>query len=373
MASSSTSLASSRSSSASTTWCVHFLEGGGVEMRRRDADPARPDVRAPDPHTGSGLMRVGLLDGGNRDRRPATLDELLARARLAEEVGLSSVWYSNIFGHDAMTVAALAARVTDRIAIGTAITPTYPRHPHAMAQQAASTAAAARGRFTLGVGPSHRVVVEEMWGLSYERAYDHTREYLSVLVPLLSTGKVEHAGTRFTVRAHLTSTDGLPVPVLLSGLGPKMLALAGTLAAGTITWMVGARTLRDHIVPRIREAAAQAGRPAPRIVVELPLALTDDVAAARELARRMFKSYAVLPAYRAMLDREGAAGPAEVAVVGDRDAIGEQLLGLAEAGATDFNAAPIALGEHDAGLDDCLRTLVEIGARLSTPERLSAS
>ncbi len=318
-------------------------------------------------------MRVGLLDGGNRDRRPATLDELLARARLAEEVGLSSVWYSNIFGHDAMTVAALAARVTDRIAIGTAITPTYPRHPHAMAQQAASTAAAARGRFTLGVGPSHRVVVEEMWGLSYERAYDHTREYLSVLVPLLSTGKVEHAGTRFTVRAHLTSTDGLPVPVLLSGLGPKMLALAGTLAAGTITWMVGARTLRDHIVPRIREAAAQAGRPAPRIVVELPLALTDDVAAARELARRMFKSYAVLPAYRAMLDREGAAGPAEVAVVGDRDAIGEQLLGLAEAGATDFNAAPIALGEHDAGLDDCLRTLVEIGARLSTPERLSAS
>ena len=111
-------------------------------------------------------MRVGLLDGAQRDRRPATLDELLARARLAEEIGLGFVWFSNIFGHDAMTVAALAARVTDRIAIGTAITPTYPRHPHAMAQQAASTAAAARGRFTLGVGPSHRVVVEDMWGLS---------------------------------------------------------------------------------------------------------------------------------------------------------------------------------------------------------------
>ena len=314
-------------------------------------------------------MRVGLLDGAQRDRRPATLDELLARARLAESLGLRSVWFSNIFGHDAMTVAALAARVTDRIEVGTAITPTYPRHPYAMAQQAASTAAAARGRFTLGVGPSHRVVVEEMWGLSYERAYAHTGEYLSVLVPLLRTGKVEHAGTRFTVRAHLTSTDGLPVPVLLSGLGPKMLALAGTLAAGTITWMVGARTLRDHIVPRLREAAAEAGRPAPRIVVELPLALTDDVAAARELAGRMFKSYAVLPAYRAMLDREGAAGPAEVAVVGDHDAIGEQLLRLAEAGATDFNAAPFALGEHDAGLDACLRSLVRIGAQLRAAPR----
>jgi len=312
-------------------------------------------------------MRIGLLDGAQRDRRPATLDELLARARLAEDVGLGSVWFSNIFGHDAMTVAALAARVTDRIAIGTAVTPTYPRHPHAMAQQAASTAAAARGRFTLGVGPSHRVVVEDMWGLSYDHVYAHTREYLSVLVPLLTNGKVEHAGARFTVRAHLTSTEGLPVPVLLSGLGPKMLALAGTVAAGTITWMVGARTLRDHIVPRLREAAAEAGRPAPRIVVELPLALTDDVAGARELAGRMFKSYGVLPAYRAMLDREGAAGPAEVAVVGDHDAIGEQLLRLAEAGATEFNAAPFALGDHDAGLDACLRSLVRIGAQLAAP------
>src|SRR5438445_4666297 len=241
-----------------------------------------------------------------------------------------------------------------------------------MAQQAASTGAAARGRFTLGVGPSHRVVVEDMWGLSYEHAYAHTREYLSVLVPLLSTGKIEHAGTRFPGHAHLTSSDGLPGPVLLAGLGPKMLALAGTLAAGTITWMVGARTLRDHIVPRVREAAAQVGRPAPRIVVELPLALTGDVAAARELARRVFKNYAVLPSYRAMLDREGAAGPEDVAVVGDNDAIGEQLLRLAEAGATDFIASPYALGEHDAGLDACLRTLVTLGAEIAARPPLLA-
>ena len=309
-------------------------------------------------------MRVGLLDGGNRERRPATIDELCERARLAEDIGLASVWFSNIFGHDAMTAATLAARVTTRIELGTAITPTYPRHPHAMAQQAASTQAAARGRFTLGVGPSHRVVVEGTWGLSYDHAYAHTAEYLAVLVPLLRTGEVDHSGKRFRVRARLSSMDGLPVPVLLAGLGPKMLALAGTLAAGTITWLVGARTLRDHVVPRIREAAAQAGRPAPRIVVELPLALTGDVAAARELARRMFKSYGSLPAYRAMLDREGAAEPAEVAIIGDHDAIGEQLLRLAEAGATDFNAAPIALGEHDAGLEPCLRSLVAIGAQL---------
>jgi F420-dependent oxidoreductase-like protein len=316
-------------------------------------------------------MRVGLFDGGQRDRRPATLDELVERARVAEDLGLASVWFNNIVGHDAMTAAALAARVTTRIELGTAITPTYPRHPYAMAQQAASTQAAARGRFTLGVGPSHRVVVEQTWGLSYEHAYAHTREYLSVLVPLLRTGEVDHTGKRFTVRARLTSTDGLPVPVLLAGLGPKMLALAGTLAAGTVTWMVGARTLRDHIVPRLCEAAARAGRPAPRIVVALPLALTGDAAAARELAGRVFKTYASLPSYRAMLDREGAAGPAEVAIVGDHDAIGEQLLRLAEAGATDFIASLYALGEHDAGLDAGLRALVTLGAELAARPSLS--
>ena len=310
-------------------------------------------------------MRIGLFESGFRHERPATLDQLVERSRQAEASGLASVWFNNIVGHDAMTAAALAAGTTTRLELGTAITPTYPRHPHAMAQQAASTQAAAGGRFTLGVGPSHRVVVEGRWGLSYERAYAHTREYLSVLVPLLRTGQVNHKGHLFTVRANLTSTDGLPVPVLLAALGPRMLALAGAQADGTITWMVGPRTLAEHIAPRLREAAALAGRPAPRIVVGLPLALTDDAAAAREVARRTYKTYAALPAYRAMLDREGAAGPAEVAVIGDQDAIGLHLLRLAEAGATDFIASPFLLGEHDVGLEPFLGALARVGAQLA--------
>lgn len=309
-------------------------------------------------------MRVGLLASGRRGQRPASLDEIVEETRRAEALGLASVWFSNIFGHDAMTAAAVAARVTTHVELGTAVTPTYGRHPYAMAQQAASTQAAARGRFTLGVGPSHRVVVEGMWGLSYERAYSHTREYLSVLVPLLRTGEIDHGGERFTVRARLASADGLPVPVLLAGLGSRMLALAGRLADGTVTWMVGARTLRDHIVPGVREAAAQAGRPAPRIVVELPVALTKDVAAAREVAGRMFKAYASLPSYRAMLDREGAAGPAEVAVIGDDDAIGEQLMRFAELGATDLVASPFASGQLGAGLEECVGALATIASKL---------
>src|SRR5438552_8721678 len=141
-------------------------------------------------------MRIGLLDGGQRERRPATLAEHPERARLAEDVGLASVWFSNIYGHDAMTVTAVAALATTRIELRTSITPTYPRHPHAMAQQAASTQAAARGRFTLGVAPSHRVVVEDMCVLSYERPYPHTRESLPFLPPLLRTGPTDPAGHR---------------------------------------------------------------------------------------------------------------------------------------------------------------------------------
>src|SRR4029077_7066858 len=132
------------------------------------------------------------------------------------------------------------------------------------------------------------------------------------------------------------------------------------------------RPQRQAGPPPGSSANVHSRRPAPALVVELPRPPTGDTAAARELAGRMFKTYATLPAYRAMLDREGVAGPAEVAVVGDHDAIGEQLLRLAEAGATDFNAAPISLGEHDAGLDECLRSLVRIGAEIAPRQPLAS-
>lgn len=317
--------------------------------------------RAPLRPAGHELMRIGLFDGGQRGRAVATLNELVERACRAERLGLASVWLSNIVGHDAMTVAAVAARATTRLALGTAVVPTYPRHPHAMAQQAASTQAAAGGRFALGIGPSHRVVVEGRWGLSYDHAYAHTREYLTVLTALLRTGTVDHTGELFSVHAPLTSSDGLPVPVLISALGPKMLALAGSVADGTVTWMVGPRTLRDHIVPRVREAAARAGRPEPRIVVGLPLSVTADVAAAREVAARTYSRYSSLPAYRAMLDREGVEGPAEVAIVGDRRHVTDRLAELGDAGATEVIAQPFT-PEDEAGIDEWMSILAEAAA-----------
>src|SRR6266478_5156781 len=254
------------------------------------------------------MMKIGI-GIGDIAGAPAGVNGIIAQAKRAEADGFASGWFANIMGMDAIMAAALCARETKRIELGTAVMPTFPRHPHAMAQQALSAQAIAGGRFTLGIGLSHQIVIEGMLGLSFAK----------------------------------------PCAILVAALAPKMLALTGREADGTITWMTGPKTIREHTAPRIREAAAQAGRPAPRVVVGLPVAVTKDVAGARAAAAQAFLVYGALPSYRAMLDREGVEGPADVAMVGDESAVGEQLRRLAEAGATDFLAAPFAVpGDGDA-------------------------
>jgi len=292
-------------------------------------------------------MRIGI-GIGEISGNPATVDDLVAQARAAERDGFASGWFANIFGMDAILACALCGRETRTIELGTAVTPTYPRHPTAMAQQALSANAACKGRFTLGIGLSHQLVIEGMLGLSFAKPYSHMREYMAVLGPLLREGKVDFAGDEFRVQSTLAVTGATPPPILLAALAPKMLALAGAQGDGTITWMTGPKTLREHTVPRIGEAAAKAGRPAPRVVAGLPIVVTEDVAAAREVASRAFQVYGFLPSYRAMLDREGVEGPADVAVVGDESAVGEQLTRLAEAGVTDFLAAIYPVGKDPA-------------------------
>ena len=293
-------------------------------------------------------MRIGI-GIGDIAGQPATIDDLVAQAKRAEADGFASGWFANIFGMDAIMAAALCGRETSRIELGTAVVPTYPRHPVAMAQQALSAQAVARGRFTLGIGLSHQVVIEGMLGLSFAKPFSHMREYLAVLGPLIRTGSVQYAGEEYRVGANVSVPGAKPCPILVAALAPKMLALTGREADGTITWMTGPRTLREHTVPRISEAAAAAGRPKPRVVVGLPIAVTTDIAAAREVAGRAFQIYGFLPSYRAMLDREGAAGPADVAIVGDESAVGAALDAVAEAGATDFLAVPFAVpGDADS-------------------------
>jgi 5,10-methylenetetrahydromethanopterin reductase len=293
-------------------------------------------------------MRIGL-GLGDIGGAPADVDGLIAQARQAEADGFASGWLAHIMGIDAITAAGLCARETRTLEVGTAVVPTFPRHPTAMAQQALTAQAVGRGRFTLGIGLSHQIVVEGMWGLSFAKPYSHMREYLAVLGPLIRTGSASHWGDEYRVNANLAVPGATPCPILVAALAPKMLALTGREADGTITWMTGPRTLREHTVPRIREAAAAAGRPAPRVVVGLPVAVTKETASARASAGRGFQIYGTLPSYRAMLDREGAEGPADVVIVGDESAVGEQLDRLAEAGATDFLSVPFRVeGDRDA-------------------------
>jgi len=283
-------------------------------------------------------MRIGI-GVGEIANQPATVDDLIEQVKSAERDGFASAWFANIFGMDAMTACVLAGRESTRIELGTAVVPTYSRHPVYMAQQALSTSAACGGRFALGIGLSHQIVIESMLGLSWAKSYTHMKEYVAVLNPLFRDGQVSHQGTEYRVQAQVKVTGAKPPPILLAALAPKMVALAGAQTQGTITWMTGPKTLQSYLVPRLNEAAAKAGQPAPRVVCGLPISICDDPKAARERAAQTFQVYGFLPSYRAMLDREGAEGPADVAIVGDEKAVGGELDRLAEAGVTDFLAA----------------------------------
>ncbi|MFP6564965.1 MAG: TIGR03564 family F420-dependent LLM class oxidoreductase [Myxococcota bacterium] len=288
-------------------------------------------------------MRIGMMSAASQG--PEGIDAVVAEAKRAEEAGYATLWVPNIMGLDAMTALAIAGRATQRIEVGTAVVPTYPRHPHAMAQQALSTAAACGGRFSLGIGLSHKIVIDDMLGMSYEKPARHMAEYLEVLGPLLRGESVDHKGELYRVSAPLQVPGATSVPLLVAALGPVMLKLAGRMSDGTITWMTGPKTLADHIIPKISQAASAAGRPAPRVVCGLPVLVARDVAAARETISKALAIYGTLPSYRAMLDREGVAAPGDVAICGDEAHVEAALDHLAEIGVTDFNAFIVPVEE----------------------------
>jgi 5,10-methylenetetrahydromethanopterin reductase len=316
-------------------------------------------------------MRIGIAladpDG------PAALSDLAGQVGQAAADGFASAWLSNIFGLEALTALAVAGSLAAAragsasgdpgIELGTAVIPTYPRHPAVLAQQALTAAVALGGRLALGIGLSHQVVIENMYGYSFDRPARHMAEYLSVLLPLLDGESAAFDGE--TVHAHI----GLSVPrvsgvsrppLLLAAMAPRMLRLAGERADGTILWMTGPATVRDHVVPEITAAAQRAGRPAPRVVCQLPVCVTDDPAAVRASADELLAIYGQLPSYRAMLDREGAAGPGDVAIAGDEDAVAAGIAAVADAGATDFVAVEFS---RDADRDRTRTLLRSLAAR----------
>lgn len=284
-------------------------------------------------------MRIGVGVGAGAGSE-GSISQVVEQVQRAEAEGFDTVWAANIFGIDAITFLAIAGRETSRIELATGVVPTYPRHPTAMAQQALTAAAASNNRFTLGIGLSHRVVIENMLGLDYSKPIRHTREYLSVLMPLLEGKQVRFQGEEYRVAAQVSVPGANRVPVLVAALGPQMLRLAGKLADGTVTWMGGPKYLAETAVPTIVAAAKEAGRPAPRIAAGFPIAVTDKKDEARATAAKVFAMYGQLPSYRAVLDVEGAPGPESIAIVGDAAEVEAQIRSLAACGVTDFNASP---------------------------------
>jgi 5,10-methylenetetrahydromethanopterin reductase len=281
-------------------------------------------------------MRVGI-NGSDKLLAP-DLDAIATDITEAEADGFASYWMAQTTLLDAISGLAIAASGSRTITVGTAVVPTWTRHPQATAAAALTAQAATGGRFVLGIGLLHKPVVENYFHMSWDKPIRHMLDYLDVLQPLLTEGKADHTGEvwSFTGSSARPTTD--PPRVMLAALGEQMLKIAGRRTDGTILWCVGATTIERQIAPLINGAANDAGRPDPSIVCSLPVWVTDNPEPARQFLAQIFANYATLPSYRAMLDIEGVQGIDGIALVGGEQEVTDGLAAIAEAGATDFSA-----------------------------------
>ena len=287
-------------------------------------------------------MKIGMNGTGLVQR--ASVGVIIEDARSAANDGFTSYWLAEhpTGGFDALTVLALVGTAVPGIEVGSAVIPTFPRHPMVLAGQARTVADALQGRFTLGVGLSHAVMMADL-GIGFDKPIRHLREYLSILVPLVQTGSVDFEGTTLRCKARLFAAARGELKhdcsIVVAALGPQALKVAGTYADGTTLAWVGRKTIREHIVPRITRAADDAGRDSPRVIASLPVCVTRDPEPVRRAIDKNSSMYGNLPSYKAMFDREGAAGPGDVAIIGSSDYVLEALNDLEDAGVTEFSAS----------------------------------
>jgi F420-dependent oxidoreductase-like protein len=300
-------------------------------------------------------MRLGvsILSEGP----PSDFKEVIRRIVQAEVDGFDSILFNSGTVGEPLSVISVAGRETSRIEMTTAIVVTYTRHPFLMAQGALTANAACNGRLVLGVGPSHPAIMARL-GFDFAHAASHVREYVTVLKALIDEQKVSFHGDFFDVEATMQLPWAPPCPVIVAALAPRMLQTAGELADGTVTWMVGLRTLTEHIAPRIKAAAAGAGRPAPRICISLPTAVCDDEEEGRAVAAGLFSNYRTMPSYQRMLDIEGGDAGA-VALCGSEKRIEAQLRAFASAGATEVSANIYTVGDNPTASRQRTRELIK--------------
>jgi F420-dependent oxidoreductase-like protein len=312
-------------------------------------------------------MRIGLMVGPDPGRYRESVAKIESDAVAAEQAGFASVWVAQPpDDFDALTAVALMGRVTSRIEIGTAVVPLQSRHPVAMLQQVLSTQAVCEGRLTLGVGPSHHWVIEDMLGLPYEKPARLVRSYLEVLnTGLAGPGPVDVENEHFRIHNPLAITDITPTSILLAALAPLMLRIAGEHTDGTVLWMADARNIGEHIAPSVTKAAEGAGRAAPRIVAGVPVTLCakDEVDGAREWARRAMGHSEYSPNYERLLEHGDAKDSGDLLIAGDEAAVLAGLQRYRDAGVTDFSARLLPYGKtREARIESRDRTIAYLAS-----------
>lgn len=291
-------------------------------------------------------MKIGL--NGTGLVAQADVEKICEQAAQAAQQGFASYWLAEhpTGGFDALTVLASVGQRIPDIELGTAIVPTFPRHPMVLAGQALTIAGILGPRLTLGIGLSHEPMMAQL-GIGFDKPIRHLREYLSILMPLLRDGEAAYSGETLSCQAKLFQKPRIDVPVVVAALGPQALAVTGRYADGTTLAWVGPKTVAEHIHPRLKEAAGAAGRGVPRIIATLPVCVTDEPAQIRTAIGKGLRMYGELPSYRAMFDREGVDGPADVAIVGSRAEVEDGIARMAQAGVTDFAASEFGLSRAD--------------------------
>ncbi|HEY2061210.1 MAG TPA: TIGR03564 family F420-dependent LLM class oxidoreductase [Amycolatopsis sp.] len=274
---------------------------------------------------------------------PAGVDELIGQAKWAAEAGVGSVWFSQQpLSYDAIAVAGLAGREVPGLAVGTSVVPVYPRHPLVLASAARTAYAATGGRFTLGLGLGAQSFHQPIYGVEYPPPIRHLREQLTVLRQVFAGETVDFDGETLDVHT-ADAAEAADVPIIVAAMGPQALRVTGELADGILPFLAGPRTLAENIVPALTQAAERAGRPAPRVIAAVPVVVTSDVAAVRQTAAAELGFYSTIPSYQKVLATEGVDHAAQLALIGDEEAVAAGVRQYYEAGATEVLFAQTGL------------------------------
>ncbi|MCV7171722.1 TIGR03564 family F420-dependent LLM class oxidoreductase [Mycobacterium manitobense] len=287
-------------------------------------------------------MPTGVVIHPRSDAANA-VDDAVAQATAAQRAGVTQVWLAQRVDHDAIALAGLIGAAVPGLGVGTSVVPINPRHPLLISSAAQTAQAAAHGNFSLGLGLGAHEPERLAFGATWPDPVGRLREHLTVLRSLLDTGTVDFHGEAITSSPAWPATvaGGTAVPVYVAAMGPKALQVTGELADGTLPYLAGPRTIADFIVPTINRAAADAGRPRPRVIAMVPVFVTDDPGSVHEAVAAELGFYNEIPSYQKILARENVSGAADLAAVGPVESVLRQLRRYLDAGATDVALAPV--------------------------------